>query len=185
MDVLEAIKGRRATRSYTGEAVSRDVIVGLIDAAIAAPSVMNLQPWSFVIVEGAERLREMSSRAKDYLLASSSSTPSFLASREILENQGFNLFYGAPCLVIVCARPPSRQAMEDCCLAAQNLMLAAHAQELGSCWIGFARPWLELSQTRTSLGLLADQIPVAPIVLGRAATTPQPSQRHRPPIIWN
>ena len=36
MDVLEAIKGRRATRSFTGEAVSRDVIVGLIDAAIAA-----------------------------------------------------------------------------------------------------------------------------------------------------
>lgn len=185
MDVVEAMKGRRATRSFTGETVSPEVIVGLIDAAIAAPSAMNLQPWSFVVVEGAERLREMSSRAKDYLLTGSSSTPSFLAYREVLADQDFNLFYGAPCLVIVCARPPSRQATEDCCLAAQNLMLAAHAQGLGTCWIGFARPWLELSQTRASLGLLADQMPVAPIALGRPMVSPQPSRRHRPSIVWN
>lgn len=184
MDAIEAIKGRRATRSYSGEVVEREVIAGLIDAAVAAPSAMNLQPWSFAVVEGADRLKEISSRAKDYLLKSPM-MPSFLASREALEDPEFNLFYGAPCLVIICARPPSRQATEDCCLAAQNLMLAAYAQGLGSCWIGFVRPWLELSQSRTSLGLLADHMPVAPIVLGRAATKPQPIKRHQPHIIWS
>lgn len=184
MNLMQAIKGRRAVRSYVDRPVPRDVIRDLIDAAAAAPSAMNLQPWSFAVVEGAKRLAGMSTLAKRFLLSSSSADSSLVTHRASLEDPSFNIFYGAPCLIVVCARPPSRQASEDCCLAAQNLMLAAHGRGLGSCWIGFSRPWLELPQTRASLGLLPDQIPVAPIIIGEPTSLPKPPERHRPAIIW-
>lgn len=184
MPLIQAIKGRRAVRSYLDRPVPRHVIGDLIDAAAAAPSAMNLQPWSFAVIEGAERLAGMSTQAKRYLLSSRTPETSLAMHRASLEDPSFNIFYGAPCLIIVCARPPSRQATEDCCLAAQNLMLAAHGRGLGSCWIGFSRPWLELRQTRASLGLLPDQVPVAPIIVGEPASLPQLPERHRPSVIW-
>lgn len=184
MNLMQAIKGRRAVTSYVAKPVPRDVILDLIDAAAAAPSAMNLQPWSFAVVEGARRLAAMSTSAKRLLLSTHAAETSLATHRDLLEDPSFNIFYGAPCLVVVCARPPSRQATEDCCLAAQNLMLAAHGRGLGSCWIGFSRPWLELPQTRASLGLLPDQIPVAPIVVGEPAFLPDAPGRHRPAVIW-
>jgi len=184
MDLIEAIKGRRAVRSFTGRRIPRETILGLLEAAVAAPSATNLQPWSFAIVEGAERLADMSASAKRFLLSAAPTDFSRSAHRGALEDPAFNLFYGASCLIVICARPPSRQAAEDCCLAAQNLMLAAHAGGLGSCWVGYARPWLEHPQTRAALGLLADQVPVAPIVVGEPSIPPTPTDRHRPSVIW-
>jgi nitroreductase len=102
----------------------------------------------------------------------------------MLAEPTFNIFYGASCLIVVCARPPVQQSMEDCCLAAQNLLLAAHAQGLGTCWIGFARPWLELAETRTELAIPADCLPVAPIIVGFPATLPSPVERRKPIVIW-
>ncbi len=181
-DLMQAIKGRRAVRAFTDEPISREEILALIEAAAAAPSSMNLQPWSFVVVEGKERLERLSGLAKRNLL----STPSADAvHRAQLEDPSFNLFLGAPCLVVVCARPPTRQASEDCCLAAQNLMLAAYAGGLGTCWIGTVRPWLELPQTRSLLGLLPDQLPIAPIVVGEPAAEPSTVARHKPAVIWS
>ena len=55
MDMLEAIRGRRAIRSFSGEPVERDTIAYLIDLAICAPSALNRQPWSFAVIEGRER----------------------------------------------------------------------------------------------------------------------------------
>ena len=46
MDIKEAIFGRRAVREYTGEAIDRDTIRRLVDAAIHAPSAVNQQPWT-------------------------------------------------------------------------------------------------------------------------------------------
>jgi nitroreductase len=185
MELMQAIRGRRAVRSYTARQIPRETILALVDAAIAAPSAMNLQPWSFAIVQDVERLAGMSAAAKRFLLASPLSDLALSSQRAALEDPAFDLFYGAPCLIVICARPPSRQASEDCCLAAQNLMLAAHASGLGSCWIGFARPWLEQPQIRASLGLLPDQIPVVPIIVGEPAMLPKPAARHRPSVIWS
>ncbi len=181
MELMQAIKGRRSVRAYTDEPVSRAEILSLIEAAAASPSAMNLQPWSFVVVEGKERLERMSALAKRALL----SLPTTDAShRTVLQDPSHNIFYGAPCLIIVCARPPSRQAAEDCCLAAHGLMLAAYSRGWGTCWIGTARPWLELPQTRSLLGLLPDQVPVAPVIVGKPASVSPPTTRHKPVVLW-
>ena len=68
MELLEAIKGRRSVRDYTSETVADATLRELIDAAIHAPSAMNQQPWSFVIVKNQALLADISEKAKAYLL---------------------------------------------------------------------------------------------------------------------
>ena len=184
MELIDAIYGRRAVRSYRAGGVTRDTVASLIEVAIQAPSAMNLQPWVFAVVEGAGRLAEFSKRAKAHLLATIPAHSPLGKYRDMLTDPTFDIFYGAACLIVICARPPVQQSMEDCCLAAQNLLLAAHGRGLGTCWIGFARPWLELEATRAELGIPADCIPVVPIILGEPAAIPAPTERHKPVVIW-
>ena len=56
---------------------------------------------------------------------------------EMLNDPKFHIFYHAPVLVVIAAAEPTDWAVEDCALAAENLMLAAYAKGLGTCWIGW------------------------------------------------
>jgi hypothetical protein len=76
------------------------------------------------------------------------------------------MLYHAPALVIISAPAENQWAKEDCSVAAQNLMLAATSLGLGSCWIGFAQSWLNTAEARTLLNLSAQNLCVAPIVVG-------------------
>jgi nitroreductase len=82
------------------------------------------------------------------------------------------------------AKAPDAQAIEDCCLAAENLMLAARDEGVGTCWIGFARPWLNLPSTKHELELPANYHVVAPIVLGYPKAWPASHGRDPAEIRW-
>lgn len=183
MDLLEAIKGRRSVRDYTAEPVADDVLRQLIDAAIQAPSALNQQPWSFVVVKDQALLADISERAKAHLLDASLGT---LPQRfcDILGDPKFHIFYHAPVLIVIAVVEPTGWAVEDCALAAQNLMLAAHAAGLGSCWIGFAQGWLGTPEGKSILGLPASHVPVAPIILGYPRHKPNAVPRKAPAIGW-
>jgi hypothetical protein len=88
----------------------------------------------------------------------------------MLADPNYNIFYNAGTLVVICAKPGGLNPAEDCCLAAQNLMLAAHAAGLGTCPIGFARPWLNLSETKKELALPGDFEAVCPLIVGSHET---------------
>jgi nitroreductase len=75
-------------------------------------------------------------------------------------------------------------AVEDCALAAQNLMLAARAAGLGTCWIGFAEAWLGTPEGKAVLELPATSLPVAPIIVGHPKSAPPPVPRREPEIRW-
>jgi len=160
------------------------MIERLICAATLAPSAMNLQPWAFAVLLDRKRIDEYADRARKWLLENWLSTGHDGPALEILEQPDFNIFYRAPALVIVLARSSSTQASEDCCLAAQNLMLAARDQGIGSCWIGFARPWLNLVATKHELGLPDDYQVVAPIILGYPREWPITHGRKHAEIHW-
>ncbi len=74
--------------------------------------------------------------------------------------------------------------MEDCALAAENLMLGAYAKGLGTCWIGFSQGWLGTEDGKRALGLPAEITPVAPIILGHPRHAPAPVPRKTPDIHW-
>lgn len=83
---------------------------------------------------------------------------------------------------IVCATSAVPQAAEDCCLAGQNLLLAAFGLGLGACVIGFARPWLNLPAVKQELGIPADYAPVLPIIVRFPSRDVPPVARREPEI---
>ena len=184
MDLLDAIQHRRAVRDYLDVPVERDALHSVIAAATFAPSGMNRQPWSFVVVTDRESRHRWSDQAKQHLLASLSDNPHLAGYREHLESPAFNIFYNAPALIVICATEPDQMAMQDCCLAAENLMLAAHGRGLGTCWIGFAAPWLNLPQGKAELRIPAEHVPVAPIIIGHPRGEPAMPARRKPQVAW-
>lgn len=168
MELRDALYGRRATRQFTPETVERPVLERLIDAAIQAPSAVNAQPWHFTIVRKASLLDSLAAKAKTYMLrfVSAGNFPGHF--RATLATDDYHIFYHAPALVVISARN-SEWTLEDASLAAQNLMLAAHAEGLGTCWIGFAQAWLKTPEGHSALELEDEYVPVAPLIIGHPA----------------
>ena len=165
MNLREAIYSRRAVRDFTIEAMDEGTLKELIDAAIQAPSAVNQQPWRFTVLRDQKVLAEISRQSKAHMLRTS---PAALASphfNAILNNPDFNIFYHAPALIVISA-PDGPWIVEDCALAAENLMLAACAAGLGTCWIGFAQGWLASREGKSMLKLADSVVPVAPIIVG-------------------
>jgi len=187
MNFTDALKKRRAVRQYTQAAIERPEVEALINAAIEAPSAMNLQPWAFAVILGRENVDSYAMRAKAWLathLSQLSSAAQRRLEQRIHEDPDFTLFYHAPALMLVLAKSSEAQDMEDCCLAAENLMLAARDRNLGTCWIGFARPWLNLPEVKAELGVPEEYRVVAPIVLGHPVTWPESHGRKPAEVFW-
>jgi nitroreductase len=184
MDIKEAIYTRRAVRQYTDERLDEAAIRQLIDAAIQAPSAVNQQPWSFTVVRDRELLARLSREAKAHMLRTSPAATLSHHFREVLTDPAFDIFYGAPALVVISAPADSPWAVEDCALAAENFMLAARGAGLGTCWIGFAQRWLATPEGKAALGLSSALQPVAPIIVGYPGSLPPPVPRKAPEIRW-
>lgn len=184
MDLREAIYTRRAVRDFTTEPVDDRIICELIDAAVQAPSAVNQQPCSFCVVRDGAVLGKISREAKAHMLKSS---PVGLMSHhfnEILNDPDFDIFYHAPALIVISAAANIPWAIEDCALAAENLMLAARGTGLGTCWIGFSQVWLGTPEGKATLHLPATYKPVAPIIVGHPKSAPPPVPRKEPEIRW-
>lgn len=117
MDVINAIHTRRSVRRFADTEVTDAQVERLLRAAMAAPSAMNEQPWRFVVVRDAE-MRAKLSEVSPY------AGP---VGRSVVT-------------IAVLAHPTSDKAPDrwtmDCAAATQNILLAAHASGLGTCWIG-------------------------------------------------
>lgn len=114
MDVLEAIKERRSIRKYEPKVVPEEKLTQILEAGRWAPSANNSQPWRFIVVRNEEVKNELA-RVAVY--------GTFLAQ--------------APVAVAVVIDPQaSNHPVEDGAAATQNMLLAAHALGLGTCWIG-------------------------------------------------
>jgi nitroreductase len=184
MDLMDAIYHRRAVREFSREPVDPELIRFVIAAAVQAPSAMNRQPWSFVVVEDQAALEHLSENAKALLLRTMREDTPLGHYRGLLADPGFHLFYHAPAVIVVCATSREEGVAEDCCLAAENLMLAAHGAGLGTCWIGFSRPWLDLPEGKKELGVPAHYVPVAPIAIGHPKAPMPAVPRNHPDILW-
>ncbi len=184
MELKEAIYSRRATREFTAEPVDEKTLRELIDAVVQAPSAVNQQPWTFCVVRNKAVLGKVSREAKAYMLKSS---PIGLVSHhfeQILNDPSFDISYHAPALVVICSAAEIPWAVEDCALAAENLMLLAAAAGLGTCWIGFAQGWLGTPEGKAALNLPLAYKPVAPIIVGHPKSSPAAVPRKQPEIHW-
>lgn len=184
MDLDQVIRARRAVRQYTAEPVDQVTLRQLIDAAIQAPSAVNEQPWVFSVVRDRAVLASISSAAKAYVLATPPVGVPPHHLHELLEDPNFDVLYRAPALIVISSTSRGPWAVENCALAAENLMLAARAAGLGTCRIGFAQAWLGTAEGKATINLPQDCLPVAPIIVGHPKSFPEAVPRKVPDIRW-
>ncbi len=182
MNITEAILSRRSTRSYSPRKVDETTVRTLLRAAVQAPSARNRQPWIFSVLQDAAQLKRYSDRAKALLLAQLSGDPKSHPYADLLQDAAFNIFYDASTLIVIGVGEHGTYAHADCWLAAANLMLAGTEIGLGSCCIGFAVPVLNTPEVKAEIGLPADGVAVAPILVGYPSATPQSVAREDPKI---
>lgn len=182
-DLNQAIAGRRAVREFTAEAVDEQTINRVIGAATRAPSAMNAQSWTSTVVRNQDLYTRTSDAAKAHMLATiPADEPPHLSPH--INDPHYQIFYHAPALMLISASTEGLWNIENCVLAAQNLMLATVMAGLGSCWIGFAQSYLRTPEGKVALGLPSAWAPVAPIILGHPKAMPPAVPRKPPEILW-
>jgi nitroreductase len=180
----DTINQRRSVRSYTGHKLDRATVGELLAAAVRAPTAIHEEPWQFLIVQDDATLRRLSDRAKALFAVEVQRLHLDRRSGglDVFAQPGFNVFYDAGTLIVICAKPMGPFVVADCWLAAENLMLAAHGLGLGSCVIGSAVAALNEADVKRELGIPADSTAVAPLIVG----TPKgdwPATARKPPEI--
>ena len=146
MDMLEAMRNRRSIRRYRKADVPDEKLMQVLEAGRWAPSAHNSQPRKFIVIKD-EKTRKELARIAPY--------GSFLAD--------------APAAIAVVIDPSlSNHPVEDGAAATQNMLLAAHALGLGSCWIGSYGSGYEDGAKRI-LGIPGDKRLLSLISLGYAA----------------
>ena len=183
MDLNEAIFSRRSVREYTSRPVDEQTIDQLIEAAVYAPNAMHQQPWTFTVVRDRKMLDETSRDAKSHMLTNMTPSAQTEQVGSQLNDPNFHIFYHAPVLILISAAGQGPWVTEDCALAAENLMLAAYAQGLGTCWVGFAQSFLNTPDAKKLLGLPEDWITVAPIIVGHPKAVPIDVPRRAPTVL--
>jgi nitroreductase len=162
-DALTVIHSRKSVRNYTGESVSKEVLEKIVRAGMAAPTAVNKQPWSFVIVTDRKTL--------DTLRAG-------LPYAKMLDKAG--------AAIIVCAIPDkafenrTEFAVIDSTCASENILLAAEALGLGAVWTA-AYPYKDrMDVVRKALNIPESVIPLNVIPIGVPSGTDKPKDKFKP-----
>lgn len=115
MEVFEAIQTRKSVRAYAPTPIPKEKLERVLEAARLAPSASNFQPWHFIVVTDSEKRRILSR--------------SGMFARHLAES---------PVVIVGCGnkRTSPKWHVIDVSIAMQNMVLAATAEGLGTCWIG-------------------------------------------------
>lgn len=160
---MDAIRERRSVRRFQSREVPDATLGRLVESAVLAPSAGNVQAWHFFVVKGEERRQALAGAAHHQL---------FVAQ--------------APVAIVVCADLPrianrygergtGLYAYQDTAAAVQNILLAATAFGLATCWVGS----FDDEAVAEVVGAGANLRPVAIIPVGYPAE--EPAQRPRRP----
>ena len=148
--IMNDIVERRSIRKYRSQPVPQDLLETLIKAASHAPSAMNVQLWHFTVIKNPsviDRLTEALKRASHH-----ESVPDYLAPR--VDKPDYRIGYDAPVLILVSGERTRSTTVNDCTLAAGNIMLSAYSLGLGSCWINQPGVVCDVGEFRALLGEL-------------------------------
>jgi len=131
-ETLKTIAERYSCRDFADTPLTDEQIKAIVDAALAAPSAMNRQPWHVIMVTDKALVDEIDNEGMSTLAAAEDKS-----AYERILSRGGKLFYNAPCMVMI-ASDGSHYAPMDCGIVSENVALAAHALGLGSVICGMA-----------------------------------------------
>ena len=162
-EVLDKIKSRRSIRKYRSDMIPQDKLEKIIEAGTYAATGMGKQSPVIVGVQKPELIAKLSKM--NAAVMGSSNDP----------------FYGAPTVLIVLADPEIGTYHEDGSLVMGNLMLAAHAVGVDSCWIHRAKEEFASPEGKALLkewGLSENYVGIGHCILGyRDCEYPEAKER--------
>lgn len=152
MDAITALRTRRSIRRYQDRPVPRELLETVVDCGRLAATARGVQPWAFVVVTDPDMRRR---------LADISEYGKFLTS--------------APAVIVVLCEE-TRYFLEDGSAATQNLLVAATALGLGSCWVaGDKKPYAD--DIRRLVGAPDGYRLIALVALGFSDEHPSPPKK--------
>ena len=176
MDALEALITRRSTRNYRPDPVEQEKLNKILEAGRQAPSGGNNQSSHFFVIRNREvldSLIRMTEKAFAGMEVAENTYASLKHSIEASKKGGYVFCYNAPVLIIVANRKDYGNNIADCACAIENMMVAANALDLGSCWINQLK-WLneerEIVEYLRGLGLKEDERVYGAVIIGYPAT---------------
>jgi nitroreductase len=179
MDFFEVVYNRRAVRQYKPDPVSPGDILKILDAANYAPSGKNLQQWEFIVVSG-DKKRQM---GDSYGVIGQA----YAADWDEPARSDFvryaSTYGGAPVVIVVLTAASDipgirKMHLESGAAAMQNLVLAARALGLGTCWM--TGPLQDEKTLRKILNISEDKEIVAVTPLGYPVEFPEAPPRLDP-----
>ncbi len=160
--MYETLLTRRSVRSYLPQQVSDADLDAVLTAGLYAPTAKNNQKPVMVAVRD-KAIRDQLSQMNAAVMGAE-----------------MDPFYGAPCVIVVLADPTFPTWIDDGSLVLGNLLNAAHAKGLGSCWINRARECFDTEEGKTLLrawGIPEHYRGVGNCILGYTQETPEPKTR--------
>ena len=193
MEAIEAIMTRRSTRKYKAEMPGKDLIEKVIEAGRYAPSGSNSQNTHFIVFNEKHILTAMADLVKEEFSKMEADQDTYVSLKHSISasKQGDYVFhYNAPVFIVVANKKGYGNAMADSACALENMMIAANALDLGSCWINQLH-WLEDNKAIRSFlrpyGLDDNETITGGLILGYADTglpNRTPLERKGNPITW-
>jgi len=191
--VESVIFARRSVRLYRDRQVPEPLVRRVLEAGRFAPSAGNAQPWKFVVIQDRAMIRQMSEdvvkvcrlvrRIADYTepgkqgrlrraqflqrLFPNLFHPIPLAAMTLIAQGKLGVWHGAPTVIVLLVdmRAPGKPFV-DAGIAGQNMVLAAHALGMGTCWVSFIEPLSNMPRWRKKLFIRYPYKLVTSIALG-------------------
>ncbi|MFA5119453.1 MAG: nitroreductase family protein [Candidatus Omnitrophota bacterium] len=167
------LKGRRSIRVYKPEPVKKELVEKLLDIARYAPSGINRQPVSWLVVMGHDRVRELVAAVSGWmegLLENNSPLAQSLRFERLVQSwkKGNDMICrDAPCVVVAYGLKDDPLVPQSCTIAGEYLELAAFGLGLGACWAGYVAMALSMSEeVRKSVGLSSRALAGAAMMVG-------------------
>jgi nitroreductase len=165
-DSIQMFLNRRSIRKYQKKEIPKEKIELLLKAAMSAPSAKATDPWRFIVVSD-----------KTILVAISDGLPNGKMLAE------------APLGIVICgeiAKACDNQLsylLQDCSAAIENILLAAHALNLGACWLGVHPMEERIAHIKKLFNLPDGILPVSCIALGFPISPKDARTRYNPEFV--
>ncbi len=168
--VSEVIHRRSSVRDYTTQKVSKEILEKLVRAGMAAPSAMNKQPWSFIIVDEREILDAFAEQLPTSAMAKKAAAAILVCGDLEKAGEGWLQQYW----------------IQDCSAASQNILLAITESGLGGVWTSVYPAEDRMEKVAQILNLPEHIVPLNIIPLGYPSQPDQPKNKWKPENVrWN
>ena len=161
-DAMDVIFSRKSVRHYTDQEVEADKLLTLVKAGMAAPTAMNRQPWSFIIVTNMAQVASINDRP------------------------GLMMLKKAKAVILVLGKKDEKFWQQDCSAATENILLAAEALGLGAVWCA-GYPMTDRTESYKELFNYSDDYEVLSLIsIGYSTGEDQPKDKYKEEKIhWN